>query len=44
MYEKNRTNKGVGYPSQNIYYTDIKENVIYWTDGEAKDRTREQFK
>ena len=29
-----------GYPSQNIYYTDIKDNVIYWTDGEAKDYSR----
>ena len=31
-----------GYPSQHIYYTDIKEDVIYWTDGEAEDTTREQ--
>jgi hypothetical protein len=30
------------YPSQDIYYTDIKEKVIYWTDGEAKDYSRKQ--
>ena len=29
-----------GYPSQSIYYTDIKEDIIYWTDGKAEDRTK----
>jgi len=31
------------YPSQSIYYTSIKEDVIYWTKGEAKDITRKQL-
>lgn len=29
-----------GYLSQSIYYTDIKEDIIYWTDGEAEDKTK----
>lgn len=28
---------------QEIYYTDINENIVYWTDGEAEDRLGEQF-
>lgn len=31
-------------PDQRIYCLDINEDVIFWTDGEAKDRSREQFK
>ena len=27
-------------PSQRIYYTDIAEDVIYWTDGKAEDYSR----
>jgi hypothetical protein len=28
---------------QEIYYTDIDEDIVYWTDGKAEDRSREQF-
>lgn len=28
---------------QGIYYTDINEDIVYWIDGEAEDRSREQF-
>ena len=31
------------YTPQRIYYIDIKEDVIYWIKGEAKDKTRKQF-
>ena len=30
------------YPSQEIYYSDIEDDIIYWTDGQAKDRSRGQ--
>ena len=29
-------------PDQRIYFTRINENVIFWTDGEAKDTSRKQ--
>lgn len=29
--------------NQEIYYTDIDEDIVYWTDGEAEDRSRKQF-
>lgn len=28
---------------QEIYYTDIDEDIVYWTDGAAEDCSREQF-
>lgn len=28
---------------QRVYYTDIKEGILYWTDEEPKDRSRKQF-
>lgn len=31
-----------GTSSQSIYYADIKEDIIYWTDGDAKDYSRKQ--
>ena len=30
-------------PDQRMYYTRINEDVIFWTDGEAEDTSREQF-
>lgn len=31
------------FGKQKIYYDDIEEDVIYWTDGTAKDYSRKQF-
>lgn len=32
-----------GGRKQEIYYSDIKEEVVYWTDGKAEDTSRDQF-
>jgi hypothetical protein len=36
-------NTGPNYPSQDFNWTEIKEKVVYWTSGEARDSSRQQF-